>query len=134
VGSHWPSPSSPVWRTAAPLSALAAEVHERGLSALDSEDPAASLPAVLSWSYRDLTPAEVKAFVLLGIAPASDIGLSGAAVLLGLSQDDARTLLRRLEHSSLPARDTGDLYRAPALIRRYAVSAARRQCTPRQTM
>ncbi|MEV6237434.1 AfsR/SARP family transcriptional regulator [Lentzea sp. NPDC051838] len=119
-------------RPDASLASFAADLRERGLAALDSEDPAASLPDVLSWSYRHLTAAETRAFTVLSLAPGPDISLLGAAVLLGLPQHEARAVLRRLEHASLVARDTRDRYRVHDLLRRHAIAAARCLPAPRQ--
>ncbi|WP_327565160.1 ATP-binding protein, partial [Actinophytocola sp.] len=58
-----------------PLATIAAELRDAGLGALDEDDPAASLPAVLSWSYSTLSKEQAQVFGLLGIAPGSDISL-----------------------------------------------------------
>jgi hypothetical protein len=57
---------------ATPLVELAAELHNATtrLSAFDDDDPAASLPTVLSWSLHALNDEQTHAFALLGIAPA----------------------------------------------------------------
>ncbi|QFZ21414.1 AfsR/SARP family transcriptional regulator [Saccharothrix syringae] len=107
-----------------PLSALAAELRELGLDALDDGDPAASLPAVLSWSHRALTPGQARAFALLGIAPGPDIGLAAAASLTGSSLKDTGSVLRGLEQASLITRDARGRYRMHDLIRRHAADTA----------
>lgn len=57
-------------RPAIPLAELAVELRELGLEMLDHDtDPAASLPAVLSWSLRHLTDQQQRVFMLLGIPP-----------------------------------------------------------------
>ncbi|MFC9250249.1 hypothetical protein [Amycolatopsis thailandensis] len=45
------------------------ELRDLGLEALESDDPTASLPAVLSRSLRHLTDRQPALFCLLGIAP-----------------------------------------------------------------
>ncbi|MBB5959566.1 DNA-binding SARP family transcriptional activator/tetratricopeptide (TPR) repeat protein [Saccharothrix tamanrassetensis] len=106
------------------LTALAAELRDLGLDALDSDDPAASLPTVLSWSLRALTPDQAHAFALLGIAPGPDIGLSAAAGLTGLPPPKTRAVLRALEQASLVGQDTRGRYRMHDLIRRHATVTA----------
>lgn len=64
-----------------PLRDIVAELHDLGLDALDSDDPSASLPAVLSWSLRRLTDRQREVFALLGIAPGSDTGLPAVICL-----------------------------------------------------
>ncbi|GAA4021773.1 hypothetical protein GCM10022247_52480 [Allokutzneria multivorans] len=103
-----------------PLSALADELHDLGLSALEDEDSTASLPSVLSWSYHALTPEEANAFGLLGAAPGPDISVHAAASLLGLPVKATRTLLRGLEQASLISQDARGRFGMHDLVRRYA--------------
>ncbi|CCH30994.1 BTAD domain-containing putative transcriptional regulator [Actinosynnema sp. NPDC047251] len=107
-----------------PLAALVADLREFGLVALDDGDPAASLPAVFSWSYRALTEPQARLFALLGVAPGPDIGLAGAAALAGLPPVRVRALLRELEQASLVAQDAAGRYGMHDLIRRFAVDQA----------
>ncbi|WP_433271609.1 BTAD domain-containing putative transcriptional regulator [Actinosynnema sp. CS-041913] len=110
-----------------PLATLAAELHDAGLGALDEDDdPAASLPAVLSWSYRALTDQQAGVFGLLGLAPGPDLGLSAAASLTGLPVAEARAALRGLAQVSLLDQDASGRYRMHDLIRQYAGDTARR--------
>ncbi|MFD7657685.1 BTAD domain-containing putative transcriptional regulator [Actinosynnema sp. NPDC059797] len=108
-----------------PLTALVDELRDLGLGALDDNDPAASLPAVLSWSHRALTPEQRTAFALLGVAPGPDIGLAAAADLIGLPPHRAGVVLRALEQASLISRDARGRYRMHDLIRQYAADTAR---------
>jgi tetratricopeptide (TPR) repeat protein len=104
-----------------PLATLAAELRGAGLDALgDDGDPTASLPTVLSWSYRALTNDQATMFGLLGIAPGPDISLPAATSLAGLPIARARAVLRGLEQASLLGQDTSGRYRMHDLIRRYA--------------
>ncbi|WP_416973070.1 BTAD domain-containing putative transcriptional regulator [Streptomyces sp. 4F14] len=79
-----------------PLARLAAELRESAtrLDALDDGMPSASLPQVLSWSYRALAPVQARLFALLGLAPGPDIGLFALSSLAGLPGSAARTALR----------------------------------------
>ncbi|HEX3782137.1 MAG TPA: BTAD domain-containing putative transcriptional regulator, partial [Pseudonocardiaceae bacterium] len=104
-----------------PLATLARELREVGIDALGDDDPAASLPAVLSWSYAALTEEQALVFCLLGVAPGPDISLRGAAALTGLETSAARVLLRALERASLIQQDIPGRWRMHDLIRRYAV-------------
>jgi predicted ATPase len=55
-------------RPAFPLAALAAELRDTAgrPDAIDAGDPAASVRAVLSWSYHQLSPGSARMFRLLG--------------------------------------------------------------------
>ncbi|NBH06100.1 tetratricopeptide repeat protein [Amycolatopsis sp. SID8362] len=108
------------------LGALAAELRDWDLGVLDDGDPGASLPAVLSWSYRALTPRQATVFSLLGIAPGSDIGPAAAASLAGLSPEQTRTVIRDLERASLISQDSRGRVRMHDLVRRYAADTAAR--------
>ena len=109
-----------------PLSVLAAELGDdtRALEALDTGDPAASLPAVLSWSLRALTSEQIRVFGLLGIAPGPDISLPAAASLTALSTGQTQAVLQELENASLLQQHTPGRYRMHDLIRRYATDIA----------
>ncbi|KAA2253908.1 tetratricopeptide repeat protein [Solihabitans fulvus] len=110
-----------------PLAEFAAELREIGLEALEDEDPSASLPAALSWSYRSLTADQQVMFGLLALAPGADISPPAAASLIGLPLPQARTLLLALEQASLLSRDRDGRYLMHDLIRRYATGMAGRQ-------
>ncbi|QFZ21516.1 AfsR/SARP family transcriptional regulator [Saccharothrix syringae] len=103
-----------------PLATLAAELRELGLDALADSDPAASLPAVLSWSHRALTAEQQWVFGLLGIAPGPDTGLPAAAALTGLPPVEVGKVLRGLEQASLLTRDSRGRYAMHDLVRAYA--------------
>ncbi|MFC6092932.1 ATP-binding protein [Saccharothrix lopnurensis] len=113
------------------LTALAAELRDLGLDALDDDDPTASLPTVLSWSLRSLTPDQATALALLGIAPGPDIGLPAAASLTGLPPGTARAVLRGLVQASLIGEDARGHHRMHDLIRRHAADTA--ATLPRRT-
>jgi DNA-binding SARP family transcriptional activator/Tfp pilus assembly protein PilF len=107
----------------APLAELAAELRRLGLAALADDDPAASLPAVLSWSYRALPAGGREVFRLLSAAPGSDIGLPAAAALTGRPPAEAGVALRSLEEASLLVQHPRGRYRMRELIRSFAGSA-----------
>jgi tetratricopeptide (TPR) repeat protein len=111
-----------------PLATLVTELRDEaaGLDVLDSDDPAASLPTVLSWSLRALTPRQRTVFGLLGIAPGPDIGLAAAASLIGVPAAQARVVLRGLVQASLLGEDAPGRWRMHDLIRRYAVDQVAR--------
>jgi DNA-binding SARP family transcriptional activator/Tfp pilus assembly protein PilF len=112
------------------LAAIAADLREARLDALDDDDPAASLPTVLSWSYTALTREQARVFGLLAIAPGPDISLLAAANLTGLSDASARAALRGLEQVSLIDQETPFRYRMHDLVRRYAADRATADQTP----
>ncbi|GHH42248.1 AfsR/SARP family transcriptional regulator [Lentzea cavernae] len=108
------------------LAEVAAELRKLGLEILDHDtDPAASLPAVLSWSLHRLTDEHRTVFGLLGIAPGPDIALPGVIALTGLSPARARKALSALEEASLLERRPGDRYVMHDLVRAYAATTAR---------
>ncbi|GAA1305690.1 ATP-binding protein [Saccharothrix xinjiangensis] len=101
-----------------------ADLRAFGLRALDSDDPAASLPAVLSWSLRRLTGRQRRVFALLGAAPGPDIGLPAAARLVGLPEEACHSVLRALVEASLVDRAPGGRHRMHDLVRAYAAGLA----------
>ena len=72
-------------RPSLPLAALADELRDASgrLDALDTDDPAASVRAVFSWSVRHLSGEAARMFRLLGIHPGPDISGPAAASLAG---------------------------------------------------
>ncbi|GAA4529089.1 AfsR/SARP family transcriptional regulator [Amycolatopsis samaneae] len=109
-----------------PLAALADELRDvtTRLAVLDDDNPASSLPAVLSWSHNTLTPRQARVFALLGLAPGPDIGLSAATALTGLPTPDLRTVLRALEDLHLVEQHVPGRWRAHDLIKLYAAERA----------
>jgi len=114
-----------------PLSVLAAELSDEAdaLAALATDEAAASLPAVLSWSTRALTANQGRVFALLGIAPGPDISLAAACSLTALPLAEIRTVLRQLADASLIQQHMPGRYRMHDLIRRYASETAHRDLT-----
>ncbi|HWO63850.1 MAG TPA: tetratricopeptide repeat protein [Umezawaea sp.] len=112
-------------RPGLPLAEVATELRELGLEVLEHEtDPAASLPAVLSWSLRRLTDEQRTVFALLGIAPGPVTTLPAVDALTGLSPVRARKALSALEEASLLERRPGGRYVMHDLVRAYATTTA----------
>ncbi|QFZ24419.1 ATP-binding protein [Saccharothrix syringae] len=107
-----------------PLAEVAAELRDLGLDMLDDDDPAASLPAVLSWSLRRLTDTERTVFGLLGIAPGPDTTLPAVVSLADLPPARARRALSALEEASLLERRPRGRYAMHDLVRAYAATTA----------
>ncbi|MCS7478701.1 BTAD domain-containing putative transcriptional regulator [Umezawaea endophytica] len=109
-----------------PLAEFAADLRGLGVDALEDDDPATSLPTVLSWSFRALTTQQQIAFGLLGMVPGPDVSLPAAASLTGLSLPRTTRVLRDLQEASLLNRDTHGRYSMHDLIRHYATDTAHR--------
>jgi DNA-binding SARP family transcriptional activator len=109
-----------------PLTALAAEFRDSAglLDALDAGDPAASVGAVLSWSYRQLSDESARMFRLLGIQPGPDISVPAAASLAAMTEPDARQLLQGLARVHLIAEHVPGRYAFHDLLRAYAATQA----------
>jgi len=109
-----------------PLAIPAAELRDAAsrLDALDSGDPAASVRAVLSWSYRQLSTEAARLFRLLGLHPGPDITAPAAASLAGIAEPEARALLRELTKASLIAEHLPSRYAFHDLLRAYAAEQA----------
>jgi len=108
------------------LLALAAELRDTAarLDALDDDDPASSLPAVLSWSQAALSPEQAQVFLLLGLAPGPDISADAAASLIAAPVGHTKSLLRELERRSLVQQPFAGRYRMHDLVRLYAAQRA----------
>jgi tetratricopeptide (TPR) repeat protein len=109
------------------LGAVAEELRDARLSALADDDPAASLPAALSWSYAALTPEQTRMLGLLAIAPGPDISLRAAANLAGMPSGQAKAVLRGLAQVSLIDQDAAGRYRMHDLVRHHAAERAGNQ-------
>nr|WP_225956600.1 BTAD domain-containing putative transcriptional regulator [Amycolatopsis lexingtonensis] len=98
-----------------PLAALAAELRESRLDALDTGELSASLRAVFEVSYRCLDAGAATAFRLLGSTPGGGIGRAAATALIG----DVRPL-RALCAANLLAEDPPGRFRMHDLVKLYA--------------
>jgi tetratricopeptide (TPR) repeat protein len=110
-----------------PLSALAAELRDSAsrLEILDSGDPSASVRAVFSWSYRQLSSQAARMFRLLGLHPGPDITTYAAASLAATGEPGARRLLRDLTRDGLITEHSPGRYACHDLLRAYAADQAR---------
>ncbi|MFI6817740.1 AfsR/SARP family transcriptional regulator [Nonomuraea sp. NPDC050328] len=109
----------PVWSVSDLLERLTA--HERRLGELQSGQR--SVAAALVLSYRELTPAERRAYRLLGLHPGADIGFEAAAATLAAGTDTMTLLERLLELNLLQERVPGR-YRFHDLVRAHAAETA----------
>jgi DNA-binding SARP family transcriptional activator/tetratricopeptide (TPR) repeat protein len=104
-----------------PLQAIAAElVDAHGLDAFGGLDPAIDARAVISWSYRSLSPVAATLGRLLGAHPGTDISAGAAASLLGLPVRQVRTVLDELTRAHLVDNRTAGRYGMHDLLHSYA--------------
>jgi len=110
-----------------PLAALAAELRDSAsrLDALDHGDPSASVRAVFSWSYQQLSAEAARMFRLLGLHPGPDISVPAAASLAATGVPEARRLLRELARAHLITDQVPGRYAFHDLLRAYAADQAR---------
>jgi DNA-binding SARP family transcriptional activator/tetratricopeptide (TPR) repeat protein len=111
-----------------PLAELAAELRDaRGrLDALEADDAATDVRAVMSWSYNQLSPAAARMFRLLGVHPGPDISLSAAASLAALTRAQAGAALRELTRTHMVAEHLPSRFSFHDLLRAYAADQAER--------
>jgi DNA-binding SARP family transcriptional activator len=110
-----------------PLAELAADLRcaVGRLDALDAGDPAASVRAVFSWSYEQLSADAARMFRLLGLHPGPDISVPAAASLAAVDEAQASHLLRELARDCLITEHAPGRYTFHDLLRAYAASQAR---------
>ena len=113
-----------VVRPGLPLRTLAAELRA-SLDALDSGDPAASIQAAFSWSYRNLSTPAARMFRLLGMHPGPDISGPAAASMAGIPLARARRALDELTRSHLVTEPALGRFTFHDLLRSYAAGLAR---------
>jgi DNA-binding SARP family transcriptional activator/tetratricopeptide (TPR) repeat protein len=108
------------------LAALAAELSDMAsrLDALDAGDPAASVRAVFSWSYQQLSPEAARMFPLLGLHPGPDITVPAAASLTATALPAAGQALRELAAANLLTEHPPGRYTFHDLLRAYAAELA----------
>jgi DNA-binding SARP family transcriptional activator len=109
-----------------PLAALATELRGAAgrLDVLDSADPAASVRAVFSWSYRQLSPDAARLFLLLGLHTGPDISVLATASLAAVDEPRARRLLDELARGCLITERAPGRYSFHDLLRVYAAEQA----------
>ncbi|PJN34619.1 AfsR family transcriptional regulator [Streptomyces sp. CB02959] len=114
------------WTVSTLASKLADE--RRRLDELRAGDLA--VKATFELGYKQLEPAQARAFRLLGLADGPDISLAAAAALLALDLDDAEDLVESLVDASLLESAAPGRYRFHDLVRLYARSCAERDEHP----
>jgi DNA-binding SARP family transcriptional activator/tetratricopeptide (TPR) repeat protein/DNA-binding XRE family transcriptional regulator len=104
------------------LAALARELRDarHRLDALDTGDPTASVRAVFSWSYQQLSPPEAAMFRMLGLDPGPDIAATAAASLAGVSPAEADRTLAALTRTHLITEHAPGRFALHDLLRAYA--------------
>jgi DNA-binding SARP family transcriptional activator/Tfp pilus assembly protein PilF len=117
-----------------PLGALVSELRDarRRLDVLASEDSAADVRAVFSWSYRRLSDEAARLFRLLGAHPGPDITVAASASLIALGRDQARHLLAELTSAHLLTEHLLDRYTFHDLLRAYATERSHDSDVERQ--
>lgn len=117
-----------------PLTALVGELRGRSMSGahprldlLSTEDRAADIRAVFSWSYQLLDPAAAAMFRLLGLHPGPDIEVEAAARLADVGADTALALLDLLTRVHLLTEHAPGRFALHDLLRAYAAELARAQ-------
>ncbi|HEX3963577.1 MAG TPA: BTAD domain-containing putative transcriptional regulator [Trebonia sp.] len=110
-----------------PLRALAAELRDGTgrMDALDAGDPAASVRAVFSSSYHQLTAEAARMFRLLGLHAGPDIAVPAVASLIATEQPETRRLLSELTGLHLISEHVPGRYAFHDLLRAYAADQAR---------
>ncbi len=108
-----------------PLGGLARELAQARsrLDALSADDEA-SVRAVFSWSYRQLTALAARMFRLLGLHRGPDISVPAAASLAGTPLPQARGALQELIRAHLITEPVPGRYALHDLLRAYAAEAA----------
>jgi tetratricopeptide (TPR) repeat protein len=105
-----------------PMAALVGELRDARdrLDVLVGDDPYTDVRAVLSWSYRALTPDAARLFRLLGLHPGPDLSMPAAASLAALPQPRVRALLFELTRANLLVEHVAQRYVFHDLLRAYA--------------
>jgi DNA-binding SARP family transcriptional activator len=109
-----------------PLAVFADGLREAGrvLDPFGSDDAATDVRAVLSWSYRSLSPAAARLFRLLGLHPGPDITVDTAASLAGTGPERVRAELAELTRGHLLGEHQPGRYAFHDLLRAYAAEQA----------
>jgi tetratricopeptide (TPR) repeat protein/transcriptional regulator with XRE-family HTH domain len=112
-----------------PLQVLARELQDRQrrLNALDAGEATASIRAVFSWSYDQLTAGAARMFRVLGVHPGPDVSMLAAASMAAVSPEEASRLLSELTQSHLMTEHFPGRFEFHDLLRVYAAERARAQ-------
>ncbi len=98
---------------------------DRRLDAVETGEPATSLRALLTGSYRQLTDPAARMLGLLALLSGPGFTAGAAASLAGVPVGQARALLRELVRSSLLTEDSpADQFALSAFVRSYAAERA----------
>jgi DNA-binding SARP family transcriptional activator/tetratricopeptide (TPR) repeat protein len=113
-------------RPAIPLARLAAELGDprRRLDILETNDQAASIRGIFSWSYLNLSGEAARMFRLLGLHPGLDVPVQAAASLTAVPPPDARRTLDELTGTHLVIEHQNDRFMFHDLLRAYAAEQA----------
>ncbi|WP_053739444.1 BTAD domain-containing putative transcriptional regulator [Nocardia sp. NRRL S-836] len=106
------------------LTALADELDEERLDALDLDDPTTGIRAVFSWSLRSVSDTAAGVFVLLGLHPGPDFTAIAVASLAALPMTQARRALTELVGGNLVHLGEDGRYTQHDLLRDYAAERA----------
>jgi tetratricopeptide (TPR) repeat protein len=110
-----------------PLATLTAELRDARirLEMLDAGEPAVSVRAVFSWSYRLLSAPAARLFRMMGLHAGPDVSLPAAASLTGHLAAQARQALRELTRANLLTEHSPGRYAFHDLLRAYATDQVR---------
>jgi tetratricopeptide (TPR) repeat protein len=116
-------------RPAFSLGALVNELRDTSsrLDALEVGEAAASVRAVFSWSYQNLSNQAARVFRLLSEHPGPDISAAATASLAGVPRAQARTALRELARFHLVSEHAPGRFAFHDLLRTFAGEQARAQ-------
>ncbi|MDX8054566.1 BTAD domain-containing putative transcriptional regulator [Lentzea sp. BCCO 10_0798] len=103
-----------------PLAALAEELEQERLDALDIDDPTTGVRHVFSWSLRSVSEPAAEVFVVLGRHPGPEFTVEAAASLAAVSGAEAQRALSELTACSLVTRTNTGRYLLHDLLRDYA--------------
>ncbi|MET8981895.1 BTAD domain-containing putative transcriptional regulator [Streptomyces sp. NPDC004539] len=115
-----------------PLAAIAADLRtaQGGLDAFTDADPAGDVRAVLSWSYRALSPGAARLLRLLSLHPGPDVTLPAATALAGDEPGEVRAHLAELTRAHLLTEHTPGRYVCHDLLGAYAAERTARDDSP----
>lgn len=115
-----------------PLTSVLRELHEAHsrLDALDAGEPASSIRAAFSWSYRTLSGPAARMFRLLGSYPEPHLTIPAAASLAGISARQARVAVAELARAHLLNEHDHGQFTCHDLLLAYAAELAAADLSP----